>query len=141
MTIPQKFHAGGFLFNPHEGEILLHQRDGNTKFNPHKWAFFGGLNEGEESPKECFIREVKEELNVDLQPEEVILLTEYLNIELDTYKYVFYAHSTLKESEMTLGEGAGFSWVPISSLPDYDLTEKTEKDLKLFLESRDSEMR
>ena len=130
-----RFYAGGFLYNPKTRSVLLHLRDGNTKFNPNKWAFFGGLQEGDEKPTETFIREVQEELGISLQKDEVIPLRDYLNTVLQTYRYVFYAESDLEISQMTLGEGAGFDWVPIDRIREYDLTELTEKDLVYFIET------
>lgn len=129
-----KFYSGGFLYNPETKEVLLHKRDGNTKFNPNKWAFFGGLNEGKETPAETFVREVKEELGILVKSEQVISLVDYLNEELGTHRYVFYVQSNLKKSEMHLGEGAGFDWISLDKVFDYDLTEKVARDLKLFLE-------
>ena len=131
----EKFYSGGFLYNPETSSILLHKRDANTKFNPNMWAFFGGLNEEGETPKECFIRELKEELNIDVAKSNVISLCDYLNEELNTYRYVFFVKSDLSKEEMTLGEGAGFDWVPISELDKYDLTEKTKIDIDVFLGS------
>ena len=63
----KKFWAGGFLYNPDNNSVLLHQRDAKTKFNPNAWAFFGGLNEGTETPLQCFIRELSEELGCKLE--------------------------------------------------------------------------
>jgi hypothetical protein len=34
---------------------------------------------------------------------------------------------------MMLGEGADFDWIPLDKAFDYDLTEKTERDLKTFI--------
>jgi len=127
-----KFYAGGFLYNPKTKSILLHKRDSNTKFNPNKWAFFGGLSEENESPKECFAREVKEELGIDISKDKIIPLCDYLNEELGTYRYVFFVESTLNKSDMTLNEGDGFDWVPVTDLGNYDLTDKTKLDLDTF---------
>src|SRR5207244_6114350 len=59
-----KFWAGGFLFDAQARKVLLHLRDEQTPFNPIRWAFFGGLNEGNESFGECFIRELHEEIGL-----------------------------------------------------------------------------
>ena len=128
-----RFWAGGFLYNPVTDEVLLHQRDGNTKFNPNMWAFFGGLREGSETPAECFLREIKEELNIILKENEIVPLCDYLNEELQTYRYVFYVTSNLSKNTFILGEGRGFDWVPLTKLDEYDLTEKTRKDLRIFI--------
>lgn len=129
----EKFYAGGFLYNPVTKSVLLHKRDFNTKINPNKWAFFGGLNEGEERPVETFVREVKEELNIDVDINKVKELCNYYNEELETYRYVFFVESELDKSEMKLGEGAGFDWVPIEKVFEYDLTDKTKIDLEIFI--------
>lgn len=130
---PKKFWAGGFLYNSATRYILLHKRDGNTKINPNKWAFFGGLNEGDETPTQCFVREVYEELNLALAEKDVMPLCDYLNIELSTYRYVFYVESNVSKDKLTLSEGAGFDWIPIQNIGAYDLTEKTRLDLDTFL--------
>lgn len=130
-----KSYSGGFLYSSKKQAVLLHLRDGNTKVNPNKWAFFGGLSEGEESPKQTFVRELKEELHINVDEKDVINLCDYLNEELQTYRHVFYVESDLELTDMTLGEGAGFDWVSLESIFEKDLTDKTEKDLKYFLEN------
>lgn len=130
-----KSYSGGFLYSSKKQAVLLHLRDGNTKVNPNKWAFFGGLSEGEESPKQTFVRELKEELHINVDEKDVINLCDYLNEELQTYRHVFYVESDLELTDMTLGEGAGFDWVSLENIFEKDLTDKTEKDLKYFLEN------
>ena len=130
----EKFYVGGFLYNPVTKSILLHKRDNNTKINPNMWAFFGGLNEGDETPKETFIRELKEELNIDVSSDRVRELCNYFNEDLQTHRFVFFVESDLEKSQMKLGEGAGFDWIPLVEIFNYNLTEKTKIDLELFLQ-------
>jgi 8-oxo-dGTP diphosphatase len=130
-----KAYVGTFLYNPEKKEILLHKRDGNTQINPHKWAFFGGLIEGDETPSEALVREVKEELNLDIAPEEITPLLDYYNEERNTHRYTSYIVSREKKEEMTLGEGADFDWIPLNDVFTYDLTEKVKNDLKFFLKT------
>lgn len=129
-----KFWAGGFLYNSKTGSVLLHKRDSKTKVNPDAWAFFGGLNEGDETPEQTFARELQEELTIEIPKEKIESLCDYLNEELQTYRYVFFFESDVKKSEMQLTEGAGFDWVPLEKVFEYDLTEKTARDLKTFLQ-------
>lgn len=129
-----KSYSGGFLYSPMKQSVLLHLRDGQAKVNPNKWAFFGGLSEENETPKQTFVREIKEELNIEIHEDDVIELCDYLNEELQTYRNVFYVVSDLDLNQMKLGEGAGFDWVPLEHLFEKDLTDKTEKDLRFFLE-------
>lgn len=125
-------YAGGFLYNPDTDSVLLHLRDGNTLHNPNKWAFFGGLAEDGESPKEAFLREMYEELGVLLTQDVVMDVCNYLNKEKGTHRYIYYAESRLKKFDMILGEGADFGWIPCDSVFDFDITEKTERDLRTW---------
>lgn len=127
--------SAGFLYNKNTHEVLLHKRDSNTKHNPHKWAFFGGAAEGLETPVECFLRELEEEISLKLLPENAIYLRDYLNTELNVQRHVFYAESDVSISELQLGEGADMKWVALSDVWDYDLTTLTRSDLQFFVEN------
>ncbi len=129
----EQFFAGGFLYNQKSQSVLLHKRDGNTTVNPHKWGFFGGLSEGEETPIETFMREMKEELDIDLVPDEIMPLCDYLNEERNVWRYVFLVKSDWDKSTMRLGEGADFDWIPLSRVFGFDLTDKTADDLRFFV--------
>lgn len=128
------FYAGGFLYNPKNQTVLLHLRDGNTPVNPNMWGFFGGTSEGDESPRECCVREWREELGITIDPLNLTLLCDYLNTERNTWRYVFYMESALKKEEMTLGEGADFDWIPLEKVFEYNLTDKTRHDLCYFVD-------
>lgn len=84
-----KFYSGGFLYNSKTFSVLLHKRDSKTKVNQNQWAFFGGLNEEDETPKQTFIREIREELNIEIPENKIMSLCDYFNKELQTYRYVF----------------------------------------------------
>jgi|SRR3989344_6503253 len=129
------FFAGGFLYNPKTKSVLLHLRDNKTPNSPNQWAFFGGTNEGDESPKECLIRELNEELGIDIPEQDIKPVCDYLNTNRGTWRYVFYIQSELDKSQMKLGEGADFDWIPLTEVFDYDLSEKTADDLKIFLQT------
>ncbi len=137
MIYMNSFFAGGFLYNQKSQSVLLHKRDGNTTVNPHKWGFFGGLSEGDETPIETFAREMKEELDIDLVPGEIVPLCDYLNEERNIWRYVFLVESDRDKSTMRLGEGADFDWIPLSRVFGFDLTDKTAADLRLFAERVD----
>ncbi len=132
----KKFWAGGFLYNSKNNTVLLHKRDSKTKFNPNLWAFFGGLNEKAESPVDCFIRELREEIGIRLNKEEAIPLCNYFNKEFQTHRFVFYAISYKDKSNFVLNEGKDLAWVKFNQLDKLSLTEKTKRDLNFFLGER-----
>jgi 8-oxo-dGTP pyrophosphatase MutT (NUDIX family) len=131
----KKFWSGGFLYNPKTKSVFLHHRDGNTIHAPNQWAFFGGLNEGEESEIECFKRELFEEIGLDVSLNDIIYLRDYLNTNLNTHRFIYYVISEINKKDLRLGEGAGFDWVLLDRLSDLDLTEKTRLDLVYFADN------
>lgn len=128
-----KFVAVGFLFNPKTKSVLLHHRDAKAPTNPNKWGFFGGAGEGHESPIQAFIREMKEELNIDIKEQEIIPLWSYLDEKTKYMRNVFYIESEMDKSQMTLSEGQGFDWIPFEKAFDYDLHDKARNDLQRFI--------
>lgn len=130
----KKFWAGGFLYDSETKRVLLQKRDSKAPINPNKWGFFGGTNEGVETPEECLIREWQEELEVKINAKDLIPLRDYLNDDYDAWRYVFFIKSNLKKSQMKLGEGSDFDWVLLNEAIGYDASNKTTKDLQFFLE-------
>lgn len=56
-----------------DGMLLVHLRDNAPGlFNANMWDFPGGGREGDESPLECAIREVNEELEIQLDESDFI---------------------------------------------------------------------
>jgi len=51
-----------------DGKLILQHRDNGTKFRPNRWGFFGGHINENETPEQAIIREVKEELQIDIVP-------------------------------------------------------------------------
>jgi 8-oxo-dGTP pyrophosphatase MutT (NUDIX family) len=126
------FWAGGFLFDAEEHSVLLHLRDGHTPFNPNKWAFFGGINEGQETFGACFVRELREEIGLFVSAQEVIYVRDYFRPELARHRVVFYVRSDVRLAELRLGEGAEIRWVALNVADQYDLTSATRDDLEYF---------
>lgn len=130
-------HAvAGFFFCPETGRVLLHQRDGETTINPHKWAFFTGLMENGESPMAAFIREVNEEIGYALVPDRVQTLDKYLNEERQTIRHVFLAQVETEFTPKQVFEGAGVGWFKLHQTSALDLTQLTRRDLDAFMRSR-----
>ena len=130
---PSLFPTGGFLYNRAKQEILLHLRDGNTPHNPNKWAFFGGMSEEGETPVECFVRELKEEIGLTFSREDAVLFREYDQKDTGMHKFEFFIESDVNTVTMTLGEGAGFKWILVSDVFAYNLSPRTREGLEYFI--------
>lgn len=98
--------AAIILENQH-GELLFYKRD-HKPFIPFPgyWDLFGGHVEAGETIEEALIREVKEELDIDLV--DYTFFREYLCIEGDVYpnvKYIFKGFINIPIENVTLLEG------------------------------------
>ncbi|MCE5346690.1 MAG: NUDIX domain-containing protein [Bacteroidales bacterium] len=90
-----------------KGEILLYLRDNKPGIPfPHYWDLIGGHVEEGETPEEALVREVKEEIDIDLT--EYTFFKRYECLTGDAYpniKYVYSGHINLPIEKITLLEG------------------------------------
>lgn len=108
----------GIVFN-RDGEVLIAQRPEDKSYAGY-WEFPGGKVEQGESPSKALVRELREELGIDLQG---CIFTHFMhggrdNIELDFYTAT--PRSTLHPQGL---EGQQWRWVTIESLGDYTFPE------------------
>ena len=95
------------------GDIALQLRDDKpTIAHPNRWALFGGKIEAGEQPKQAALREIAEELTIQLEPERLAFLQKF---ELEPQKEHFLYHYPLEEElqQAQLTEGQRFQcWQP-----------------------------
>lgn len=98
-------------------KILAVQR-GPTQDLPGKWEFPGGKVEKNESEEACLIREIREELSLDIQ----------LNRRLQPVGYVYEKHAirlipftaTILGGELLLTEHQGHKWLAVENIDSVD---------------------
>ncbi len=95
------------IFVNDKEEILLFLRD-NKPGLPYSniWDVPGGHVEPEETPEECIIREMKEEMNIDLKDFHLLCVKEFD----DRVEYTYWKHSNLNIEEINLMEGQNLKW-------------------------------
>ncbi len=127
-----KKYAGGFFYNPLSKRVLLQKRDDKAPHHPGIWTIFGGGMEPEDGgdPVKTFIREVKEEMGLNIQREEIKPLCDYFVPSYNTYRYVYYVEKSIPKSEITVGEGEEFDWWSFEEAEKLELGPKTREDLE-----------
>lgn len=108
------------IFENDAGEILLYLRDNKPGLAfPHHWDLFGGHVEEGETPEQALVREVQEELGIELK--EYQFFREYSCLEGDAnpnIKYVYSGKINTPASELTLYEGERLSYFGREELPN-----------------------
>lgn len=126
------FAANAILYDPATQSLLLHLRDDKAPTSPNMWAFFGGRGEPGETDVECCLRELKEEIGLDLQPHELQRLREYVVTEEQEYQFIFYAEKAVPLDKLVLSEGAGFAWVPLPEVANLPMNKYTRANVQYF---------
>ena len=65
----------GVVLEDEQGRIAMQLRDDRLEIaNPNKWSIFGGKIEAGEEPEQAALREMKEEISVDLDPSKLVIV-------------------------------------------------------------------
>ena len=95
------------IFVNDKSEILLLLRDNLPEIPyPNMWDIPGGHVEDGETPEGCIIREMKEELNVNLGEFDLFSMTEFK----DRIEYTFWKKVTFDINQLKLHEGQKLKW-------------------------------
>ena len=100
-------HIAMVLLFDRQDRLLIYLRDNKPEIPfPNHWDLFGGHVEEGEAPEEALVRELKEELGVDLK--QWRLFRSYVCTEGDAYpnvKHIFWAKIDKTPDELQLYEG------------------------------------
>ena len=100
-----------------KGQILIAKRKTGSRLGG-KWEFPGGKIETDESPEDCLIREIKEELSINIKVGsflgDSIYHYDHLSIQLLIYRVYWVS------GEMHIRVHDRIAWVPISKLDRFD---------------------
>ncbi|WP_069649936.1 (deoxy)nucleoside triphosphate pyrophosphohydrolase [Caloranaerobacter ferrireducens] len=111
-------------------EILIAQRRnlGKEKF---KWEFPGGKLENDEIPQDGLKREIKEELDITIEVDDIFEVVYHKDDEKKILLLCYLARY-IKGTPKTL-ECNDFRWVKIKDLEKYDFSEADKKVLEKLL--------
>ncbi len=101
-------------------KILICQRSASMKL-PLKWEFPGGKVEERESKEECLLREIREELGLEIEVGQEFSVVTHAYPEFSICLYPFLAKLT--GGGLVIAEHAQAIWVERSELNNYDWAE------------------
>lgn len=113
-------------------QILLQKRSANKKYHPNKWTVLSGhVEEFDNSFLDAAIREIKEELSIDILKEDLIKCGEkekYLDETCKHITYFYYIKINKKENEFVIQtkELSEVKWYDIDKVIDM-VTNKNEE--------------
>ncbi len=82
-------------------KILLTKRSDYTKTYPNLWAFPGGRADGDETPEQAVVREVKEEVGLDFTPKKLFAKGRYKRRELFRFIGDWSGNIMIQEEEIS----------------------------------------
>ncbi len=110
------------LLTDQDGKILILNRLTDSKTNPGKWELPGGKVDQNESFDHALIREVYEETKLKISLEHVVGASEQ-NLHIIRAVHIIMT-GKIVEGELSLSsEHEGYAWIPIKTLPDYELAD------------------
>ncbi|MCX6763855.1 MAG: NUDIX domain-containing protein [Candidatus Moranbacteria bacterium] len=102
-----KLSGTSIIFVNNENKILLFLRDDIPTIRyPNCWDILGGHVEENETPEECIIREMKEEINYDLVHPRLYKVSDMG----DRIEHTFWEKVNWNIAEITLNEGQKLKW-------------------------------
>lgn len=114
----------------HKNKTLVVQRSETMKL-PLKWEFPGGKIDFGETEEECILREIKEELNININIVSRLIpsLYQYPNVSIELIPFI----AQFKNGSITLTEHKKYLWLKKEELIDLDWAEADLPILKEYL--------
>lgn len=137
--------VAAFIINDKK-QVLLQKRSANKRFNPNKWALCAGHVDAYESLGDAILREIKEEVGLDISKDDLHQFGEREFTIRDSNShitYFYYIRSNLNEKDFIIQkeELSEVKWFDIDEV--IDMIKKNdssivfdEKRLKLFEQLR-----
>lgn len=113
--------------------LMLHRTKKKKDVNKDKWIGVGGHAEGNETPQECLLREVKEETGLSLTSYKFRGLITFISDEYEAEMMCLFTADGYTGELITCDEGE-LEWVKKSEVPQLPTWEGDAQFLKLLLE-------
>lgn len=100
-------------------KVLIAQREKGANME-YKWEFPGGKLEGTETPEQCLVREIKEELDMVIEPVEIYKAVRHRSEDKDILLLAYICR--LVEGQGRPLECNDFKWISKDQLNQYEYT-------------------
>lgn len=102
-----KRKGSSIIFVNSKSEVLLFLRDDKpTLPYPNMWDVLGGHNEENETPEDCIVREMKEEINLELKNFHLLSSQEFD----DRIEFTYWKYWDVEIKDINLREGQRLKW-------------------------------
>lgn len=122
------------VFFTRDRRILLQDRKGISKFGE-EWSFFGGKVEEGETPEEAVVREIKEELDYDLEHHTYLCRLTHRSSRGQRTEVHYFIKEIEHLDDFTILEGAGMRLVTIDEAKGLKMMFGFRKTLKMLEEN------
>lgn len=118
-----------------EGKYLLQMRDGGKAIrDPLHWGFFGGGIEPNESPSDAALRELREELGIDV-PTSIFHTIGSVQARADKIVHVVEMDNPITWKDLTVLEGAGAGFFKKEEILQLNLSQTAKAVVRLLFYS------
>ncbi len=115
-------------------EVLLHLRDNKPTIScPNMWSLPGGYVEKDETPEQCIIREIHEELGVKLRAVSLFVALQ----RSYGFENTFWSKANLRVEDILLTEGQAVRWFTLDEIRNTKLGYEDNAILEDFFDKKD----
>jgi 8-oxo-dGTP pyrophosphatase MutT (NUDIX family) len=116
-------------------EILILKRGSTAPWMPNKWSLCGGIIDKNETKKYAIIREIKEELNLEVDIKDILPYNELYDKE-ENYYLTCYKIKT-SNIDITLdAQNDEFEWVNYKNFINFDYVPHTKEFIQNYFKSQ-----
>lgn len=111
-----------------QNKILITQRGGDTD-HPYRWEFPGGKVNTNETTESCIIREISEELGIEVEIQDSLMAVkhDYGFKQIELIPFI----CQIKTGEIKLNEHIDYKWISLEDLFYTDFSEADRELIKL----------
>ncbi|MGC9309496.1 MAG: NUDIX hydrolase [Candidatus Nanoarchaeia archaeon] len=128
----KKHRVSVIIFYDDNGKLLVQKKGSRKQGN--SFRFFGGHIEKGETPEQALIREIKEELNFDINDFEFFNKYQFDIEELNNHIEMHCFLANIPEIELTPSDEGDIACLNFNKVSDYDFSKHDKKVLKEIID-------